>query len=54
MSATIDIISDFACPWCFIGKRNLDCLRDECAVTLRWHPYLLHPDMPVGGIDRAG
>ena len=53
MSATIDIISDFTCPWCFVGKRNLDRLRDERAVTLRWHPYLLHPDLPAGGIERA-
>lgn len=50
---TIDIISDFVCPWCYIGKRNLDALRAEAEVETRWHPYLLHPEMPAGGIDRA-
>lgn len=50
---TIDIISDFVCPWCYIGKRNLDALRAEAAIETRWHPYLLHPDMPPGGLDRA-
>lgn len=50
---TIDVISDFVCPWCYIGKRNLDALRGETAIETRWHPYLLHPEMPAGGIDRA-
>lgn len=53
MATTIDIISDFVCPWCYIGKRNLDTLRAEVAIETRWHPYLLHPEMPAGGIDRA-
>lgn len=50
---TIDVISDFVCPWCYIGKRNLDALRGEAAIETRWHPYLLHPEMPAGGLDRA-
>jgi len=49
----IDIVSDFVCPWCYIGKRQLDALRARVAVETRWHPYLLHPDVPPGGIDRA-
>jgi predicted DsbA family dithiol-disulfide isomerase len=50
---TIDIISDFVCPWCYIGKRHLDALRAEAQIETRWHPYLLHPEMPPGGMDRA-
>lgn len=50
---TIDVISDFVCPWCYIGKRHLDALRAETEIETRWHPYLLHPEMPAGGIDRA-
>ncbi len=49
----VDIVSDFVCPWCYIGKRNLDALRGEMPVETRWHPYLLHPDMPAGGIERG-
>lgn len=49
----VDIISDFVCPWCYIGKRHLDALRNEAAIETHWHPYLLHPDVPPGGIDRA-
>lgn len=51
----IDIYSDIACPWCFIGTRRLDAvlaeLADELEVTVRHQPYLLHPDAPPEGIN---
>ncbi|WP_072314050.1 DsbA family oxidoreductase [Agrococcus sp. Marseille-P2731] len=46
----IDIWSDVACPWCFIGKRRFErALRawehgDEVEVT--WHSYQLDPSLP--------
>lgn len=46
----IDIWSDIACPWCYIGKRRLETAladhpqRDEIAVT--WHSYQLDPSLP--------
>lgn len=54
MAITIDVVSDFVCPWCWIGKRHLDTFASEADIERRWHPYLLHPDMPAGGVDRAG
>ncbi len=55
----IDIVSDVVCPWCYIGKRRLEralaTLRERepaLAVTLRWHPFQLNPDLPRAGIDR--
>jgi predicted DsbA family dithiol-disulfide isomerase len=53
----IDVISDAICPWCYIGKRQLeralDLLADKhCAVTVAWHPFQLNPDMPPEGVDR--
>jgi predicted DsbA family dithiol-disulfide isomerase len=54
---SIDIWSDIACPWCYIGKRNLeaglDALRQaqgpEAApqVTITFHSFELSPDTPV-------
>ena len=42
---TIDIWSDIACPWCWVGKRNLEkalvVLREE--TELRWHAFELDP-----------
>ncbi len=55
---TVEIISDAICPWCWIGKRNLE----RAALTLResgiafqtvWRPFELNPDMPKGGVERA-
>jgi predicted DsbA family dithiol-disulfide isomerase len=56
-SVTIDVHFDFVCPWCLIGKRNLDAaisrfasLRPDVGVKVRWHSHQLLPDMPVGGV----
>lgn len=51
----IDIISDTVCPWCLIGKRKLEKAleqRPDLDVEIAWHPFQLHPDMPVEGADR--
>ncbi len=53
----IEVISDAICPWCFIGKRQLDLAVRELAAeglafTIGWRPFQLNPDMPRGGIDR--
>ncbi len=51
----LDILSDPVCPWCYIGKANLDRAleaRPEHALTVEWHPFQLNPDMPEGGLDR--
>lgn len=52
----IDIVSDVICPWCFIGKRNLETalagLGSDQEVRIRWHPYQLDPAVPEGGVDR--
>ena len=54
-TVTLDILSDPICPWCFIGKSNLD--RALAAVpdhpfVVQWHPFQLNPDMPPEGMDR--
>lgn len=55
MALQVDVISDFVCPWCWIGKRNLETFARNTGTEIerRWHPYLLHPDIPAGGMDRA-
>ena len=45
---TIDIWSDLVCPFCFIGKKNLDAALAQFAerdnIDVQWHSYLLAPD----------
>jgi predicted DsbA family dithiol-disulfide isomerase len=53
---TLDIISDVACPWCYVGKGYLDRAleaRLDHPFQVEWHPYQLNPEMPEGGMDRA-
>lgn len=50
-SITVDIWSDIACPWCYIGKRKFEAGladfagRDDVEVT--YHSFELAPDTPV-------
>jgi len=55
-SISIDVVSDVVCPWCFIGKRQLDkalaqwrAEHPDSDVTVSWHPFFLNPDTPEGG-----
>lgn len=56
--ARIDVISDAICPWCYIGKRQLESAlklleQEQLRFSVMWHPYQLNPDMPPEGVDRA-
>lgn len=50
----IDIWSDIACPWCYIGKRRLEDgitrfreAHPEVEVDIEYHSFELAPDTPV-------
>ncbi len=48
----IDIISDVACPWCYVGKKNLEAAmaqRPDIDFEIQWFPYQLHPEAPAEG-----
>ena len=56
MILDIDFVSDFVCPWCFLGKtrlaRALEQVRDnhpELEVRVNWLPFFLNPDTPAAG-----
>ena len=51
----LDIFSDPVCPWCYVGKANLDrALADhpDHPFQIQWHPFQLNPDMPAEGVDK--
>lgn len=51
----LDIFSDPICPWCYIGKANLDRALEahpDHPFEIEWHPFQLNPDMPATGADR--
>ena len=52
MPVTIDVVLDTVCPWCRIGKKNLeDALANYEGKTpeVMYHPFILHPGVPAGG-----
>jgi predicted DsbA family dithiol-disulfide isomerase len=52
---TIDVVSDIACPWCYVGKRRLEAALEQwkgAPVEVNWHPYQLDPSMRAEGMDR--
>ena len=54
----IDIVSDAICPWCYIGKRQLEralstLAQEGLQFSVHWNPFQLNPDMPKEGRDRA-
>ena len=54
----IDIVSDAICPWCYIGKRQLEralaiLAAEGMTFSVHWNPFQLNPDMPGHGRDRA-
>jgi predicted DsbA family dithiol-disulfide isomerase len=51
----LDIISDPICPWCYIGKAQLDRALEaepDHPFEIEWHPFQLNPEMPAEGMDR--
>ncbi|CAD5187048.1 unnamed protein product [Musa acuminata subsp. malaccensis] len=53
----IDVSSDTVCPWCFVGKQNLqkamDSAKDQFDFEVRWHPFFLNPNAPKEGVRKT-
>ena len=55
----IDIFSDVVCPWCFIGKKNLENAISlsktnlgSIDIKINWKMFQLNPLLPETGISR--
>jgi predicted DsbA family dithiol-disulfide isomerase len=51
----LDIFSDPVCPWCYVGKANLDralAAHPDHPFQIQWHPFQLNPDLPAEGVDK--
>ena len=52
----IDVVSDIACPWCYIGKHRLvEAIQQwkGMSVEVDWHPFILNPNIPKEGKNRT-
>ncbi|MBC7388880.1 MAG: DsbA family oxidoreductase [Opitutaceae bacterium] len=52
---SVDVVSDVACPWCYIGKKHLEAaikqLQNEFEFKVEFKPFQLDPTIPKDGID---
>ena len=56
MVVKVEFVFDTVCPWCYVGKRRFDRALAELPdlrAQILWRPFLLNPDLPLDGIDRA-
>jgi predicted DsbA family dithiol-disulfide isomerase len=51
----IEIFSDVACPWCFIGKRRLERALKAAGIRpeLQYRAFQLQPGLPADGVPAA-
>jgi predicted DsbA family dithiol-disulfide isomerase len=54
---TVEVFFDFICPWCLIGKRNLEAaiarfteLRPDVSLKVLWRSHQLLPYTPLDGL----
>src|SRR5215831_548762 len=50
MKLRVDVWSDIACPWCYVGKRHLEAALERFphrdAVEVVWRAFELNPSAP--------
>lgn len=48
----VEVIADFVCPFCFIGKRRLDSALEavQGPTDISWYPFQLNPEIPAEGL----
>ena len=53
---TIEITSDFICPWCLVVDKRLNRAIEQLKTPVKikhlWYPFELNPTMPEAGMDR--
>lgn len=56
MTLTIEITSDFICPWCLVVDKRLnraiEQLKAPVNIKRLWYPFELNPTMPEAGMNR--
>ena len=54
----IIVVSDVVCPWCWIGKRNLESAlaswqSSGAQANIHWQAFQLNPQLPADGMARS-
>ncbi|MBT4692279.1 MAG: hypothetical protein HOB73_02935 [Planctomycetaceae bacterium] len=49
-SKTLEVFTDFVCPWCYLGENKLLSAIPDNNLTVQYIYFPLHPDTPVEGM----
>ena len=57
VAGRLDVVSDAICPWCWIGKHQLEralalVAPEDLRFTVHWRAFQLNPGLPSEGVDR--
>lgn len=50
----LTVISDYICPWCYLGSARVERLQRDFALEVDWQPFELHPEIPPEGKELRG
>lgn len=50
----VHVFTDYACPWCYLGRARLQKLASELSFSIHTVHYQLSPDTPPEGREIAG
>ena len=48
-SVTLEVFSDYVCPWCYLGDNRVKRLKEEYDVEVKLVHFPLHPETPAEG-----
>ncbi|MCF3627604.1 DsbA family oxidoreductase [Thalassospiraceae bacterium LMO-SO8] len=46
---TLEVFSDYVCPWCYLGDNRVKQLKENYDVTIKRVHFPLHPETPAEG-----
>jgi predicted DsbA family dithiol-disulfide isomerase len=49
-SITLEVFTDFVCPWCYLSTPRVEKLKQNHEVDVQWRFFPLHPDTPAEGL----
>jgi predicted DsbA family dithiol-disulfide isomerase len=49
MKIRLNIVSDYVCPFCYVGQDVVNKLKENYDVEVDWSPFYLRPDTPPEG-----
>jgi predicted DsbA family dithiol-disulfide isomerase len=48
----LKVVSDYICPWCYVGFTRIERLREEYDIALEVSAFELRPGIPAEGVSR--